>query len=220
VRGEGSYWKNSWKIAVCRLRLAAASPVQYPTKAERRKYAPPLSTGNAALLSRLFGERKERARLDPLYRAIVAAGRHSSWYRAGQVPDTVDGRFDMIASILALVLIRLEKEEDKARTESVLLTESFIDDMDSSLRQIGIGDFVVGKHVGRLMGALGGRLDAFRSALAGDGDLTGAVRRNIFRDSPPSPEALDHVAAGLAHFHQALGTIPLEQLLAGELPAS
>ena len=172
------------------------------------------------MLSRLFGERKERARLDPLYRAIVAAGRHPCWYRAGQVPDTVDGRFDMIASILALVLIRLEKEGDKARTESVLLTESFIDDMDSSLRQIGIGDFVVGKHVGRLMGALGGRLDAFRSALAGDGDLTGAVRRNIFRDSPPSPEALDHVAAGLARFHQALGTIPLEQLLAGELPAS
>ncbi|HEY5722256.1 MAG TPA: ubiquinol-cytochrome C chaperone family protein [Allosphingosinicella sp.] len=171
------------------------------------------------MLSRLFGERKERARLDPLYRAVVAAGRDPIWYREGGVPDSVDGRFDMIASILALLLIRLEREGDSARTESVLLTESFIDDMDSSLRQIGIGDFVVGKHVGRLMGALGGRLDAFRTALAGDGDLTEPVRRNVFRDSPPSPEAVHFVAAGLGRFHQGLDALSLEQMLGGALPA-
>ena len=171
------------------------------------------------MLSRLFGERKERARLDPLYRALVAAGRAPKWYRDGQVPDTVDGRFDMIAAVLALVLIRLEREGDKARTDSVLLTESFIDDMDSSLRQIGIGDFVVGKHVGRLMGALGGRLDAFRSALA-DGDLTGAVLRNVFHDSPPSDEAVAFVAAGLKRFHQGIEGLTLEQMLRGELPDS
>ena len=193
--------------------------MQYPTKAERRKYAPPLSPGTATLLSRLFGERKERARLDPLYRAVVASGRDPGWYREGRVSDTVDGRFDMIASALALVLIRLEREGDKARTESVLLTEIFIGDMDSSLRQIGIGDFAVGKHVGRLMGALGGRLDAYRSALAADGDLSDAVRRNVFRDEPPSPEAVGFVAAGLARFHQGLDALTLEQMLGGELPA-
>lgn len=170
------------------------------------------------MLSRLFGERKERARLDPLYRAIVARGRDPSWYREGRVPDTVDGRFDMIASILALVLIRLEREDDAARRDSVLLTESFIDDMDSSLRQIGIGDFVVGKHVGRLMGALGGRLDAFRSALAGGGALADAVRRNVFRDAPPSPEAVEIVASRLERLHRALVAFSREQLLGGELP--
>ena len=170
------------------------------------------------MLSRLFGERKERARLDPLYRAIVARGRDPSWYREGRVPDTVDGRFDMIASILALVLIRLEREDDATRRDSVLLTESFIDDMDSSLRQIGIGDFVVGKHVGRLMGALGGRLDAFRSALAGGGALADAVRRNVFRDAPPSPEAVEIVASRLERFDRVLVALPLEQLLGGELP--
>ena len=58
-----------------------------------------------ALLSRLFGERKQRARLDPLYAAIVAAGRSPAWYQEGRVPDTIDGRFDMIASLLALVLL-------------------------------------------------------------------------------------------------------------------
>ena len=172
-----------------------------------------------SFLSRLFGEKSQRARLRPLYAALVAAGRAPAWYAEGRVPDTVEGRFDMIASLLALVLLRLEQEGDKARRESVLLTELFIDDMDSSLRQMGIGDFVVGKHVGRLVGALGGRLDAFRNALAGGGDLGDAVRRNIFRDSPPSPEAVAFVAGGLERFAAGLAALPPEQLLGGALPS-
>jgi cytochrome b pre-mRNA-processing protein 3 len=171
-----------------------------------------------ALLSRLFGEKKQRERLDPLYRAVVAAGRAPAWYETGGVPDTLEGRFDMIASLLALVLLRLEQEGAAARAESVLLTEAFIDDMDASLRQIGIGDFVVGKHVGRLVGALGGRLQAYRDALARSGDLEAEVRRNIFRDAPSSPEALAFVAAGLGRFAAGLGGHRLEQLLQGEIP--
>lgn len=172
-----------------------------------------------ALLSRLFGEKKQRALLAPLYRATVAAGRAPAWYREGGVPDTVEGRFDMIASLLALVLIRLEREGDGAKADSVLLTENFIDDMDSSLRQIGIGDFVVGKHVGKLLGALGGRLDAYRAALDGKGDLEAAVRRNVFRDAPPSDEALAFVTAGLRRFDAGLRATALEPLLDGAIPA-
>ena len=55
-----------------------------------------------ALLSRLFGERRERAALRPLYDAVVAAARDPAWYRDGGVPDTLEGRFDMVAAILAL----------------------------------------------------------------------------------------------------------------------
>lgn len=171
-----------------------------------------------SFLSRLFGEKKQRARLEPLYAGLVSAGRSPSWYEDGGVPDTVEGRFDLISSLLALALVRLEREGEAGRRDSVLLTETFIDDMDGNLRQIGIGDFVVGKHVGKLMGALGGRLDAYRSALAGSGDLEEAVRRNIFRDSPPSPEALAFVTAGLRRFAAGLDARSLEQILAADLP--
>jgi cytochrome b pre-mRNA-processing protein 3 len=170
-----------------------------------------------SLLSRLLGERKERERLAPLYRAVVEAGRAPAWYLEGGVPDTVEGRFDMIASLLALVLIRLEHEGQKGAAESVLLTEAFIDDMDGSLRQLGIGDFVVGKHVGKLMGALGGRLQAYRVALEKGEGMDEAVRRNIFRDAPPSEEALAFVAAGLRRIAQGLGTTTLEHLLEGAI---
>lgn len=200
-----------------RVRLAGSWRVQYPTKAGRRKYAPFTGARKLTFLSRLFGEKKERARLLPLYRAVVEAGRRPAWYEEGGVPDSVDGRFDMIASLLSLVLLRLEHEGEVARAPSVLLTETFIDDMDSSLRQIGIGDFVVGKHIGRMMSALGGRMEAYRAAGDG-GDLDGAVRRNVFHDSPPSPEALAFVTAGLRRFEKGLEGLGLEQILAGELP--
>ena len=168
-----------------------------------------------SLISRLFRATSPRDTFDPLYRAIVAAGRDPAWYRDGGVPDTIDGRFDMIAALTALVLLRLEAEE-AGRQPSVLLTELFIADMDSSLRQIGIGDYVVGKHVGRMMGALGGRLSALREA---DREaLTAAVGRNIFRGEPPSPEALAFVSARLDAFRTRLAAAPLDQLLAGTLP--
>jgi cytochrome b pre-mRNA-processing protein 3 len=168
-------------------------------------------------LSRLFGDRREREALRPLYDALVREGRDPAWYREGAVPDTIEGRFDMISAVLALVLLRLEREGEGARRESALLTETFIDDMDGTLRQLGIGDFVVGKHVGKLMGALGGRLGAFRDALAGGGDLEPAVRRNVFRDSPASEEEVAFVANGLRALQARLDSASLESLVRGEL---
>ena len=170
-----------------------------------------------SLLQRIFGEKKQRAALAPLYRAVVARGRDPSWYREGGVPDTLDGRFDMVAAVLALVLIRIEVEGEAGRDPSVLLTELFIDDMDGTLRQIGIGDYVVGKHVARMMSALGGRLDAFRQARTA-GAFAGAVRRNIFHESPPSEDAVDWVAGRLEAFADALDAASLEALLGGALP--
>jgi cytochrome b pre-mRNA-processing protein 3 len=169
-----------------------------------------------SFLQNIFGETRQRAALDPLYRAVVALGRDPAWYRAG-VPDTLDGRFDMVAAVMALVLLRIEAEGEAGRGPSVLLTEIFIDDMDGTLRQIGIGDYVVGKHVGRMVSALGGRLAAFREARA-QGGFAGAVRRNVFHDSPPSGEAVGTVAARLERVAAALDATPLAALLAGALP--
>ncbi|MDQ4088337.1 MAG: ubiquinol-cytochrome C chaperone [Pseudomonadota bacterium] len=171
-----------------------------------------------SFLQRIFRGSNRREALEPLYRAIVAAGRDPGWYREGKVPDTLDGRFDMLAALMALVLLRLEKEGDGLREASVLLTETFIDDMDATLRQIGIGDYVVGKHVGRMMSALGGRLTAFRAAREGGRRFDDAVRRNIFHDAPPSDEAVCWVAARLEQLSRGLDAHPAEALLEGRLP--
>jgi cytochrome b pre-mRNA-processing protein 3 len=173
-------------------------------------------------LARIFGKgaANDRARYAPLYGALVTAGRDRAWYAEGQVPDTVQGRFDMIAAVFAIALIRLEAEGDAARQASVLLAELFIDDMEGSLRQMGTGDLMVGKHLGKMMGALGGRLAAFRTALASGGDLRVPVTRNIFHDAPPSSAAVDFVAERLGRVARALAETPAEAILAGEVPTS
>lgn len=165
-------------------------------------------------LGRLLGEKPDEAL--PLYNAVVGQARAEHWYREGAVPDTVDGRFDMIATLLAIVMLRLETEpaggEPAAR-----LAERFVDDMDGQLREIGIGDIIVGKHIGKMMSMLGGRLGAYRDGLAA-GDIAPALVRNLYRGAAPADGALAHVRESVMAFHAGLAATPLPNLLSGELP--
>jgi cytochrome b pre-mRNA-processing protein 3 len=170
-----------------------------------------------SLFDRLFRRTDPKDGMRPLYQAIVARGRAVHWYVEGQVADTLDGRFDMIAAVLSLVLMRLEKVD--RRQESVWLTELFVDDMEGQLRQIGVGDVVVGKQIGRMMSALGGRLSAYREELADGGDFAGALRRNLYRGEPVEEEALARVEGRLRAFAAALDIMDADTLIAGTLPA-
>lgn len=166
-------------------------------------------------LGNLFGTQRDEALL-ALYDAIVARARAPHWYVAGAVPDTVDGRFDMIAAILSFVLLRLEGTPE-GPIPSAALAERFVDDMDGQLRQMGIGDIVVGKHIGRMMAMLGGRLGAYRDGLAAN-DIDAALVRNLYRGDAPAPAALAHVRHSLLAFHAALGNAATGAIIAGALP--
>src|ERR1700712_4509859 len=134
-----------------------------------------------SLFSRLFGKRSDdNAELRPLWHRIVELSRDPAWYAECRVADTVPGRFDVITLVLIAVLLRMERDPVLIPPSS-RLTELFVDDMDGQLRQSGVGDIVVGKHIGRLMSVLGGRLDAYRDGLAAADDvsLTEAIHRNV-----------------------------------------
>ena len=165
-------------------------------------------------LGKLLGERKEEAAA--LYAAVVARARQPHWYLAGAVPDTTDGRFDMVAAVLATVLLRLEGDPAGAAA-AAQVTERFIDDMDAQLRQAGIGDIVVGKRVGKLMAMLGGRMGAYRDGWAA-GDIRPALVRNLYREQPPGEDAVDHVADELSRLRESLAAISTEDVAAGRLP--
>ncbi len=168
-----------------------------------------------SFLSRIFGRPRGWARYQPLYDAIVQVSRDPAWYLEGEVPDTVTGRFDMIAAVFAIVVVRTEKEGAAGVRATAMLTEIFVADMDGSIRQLGIGDLMVGKHLGRMMAALGGRIGAFRDV----DDLTPPVRRNIFHEAPPSEDAVHFVSARLEAFRTRLAAAPAEQILGGTLPS-
>ncbi len=157
---------------------------------------------------------------DALYRAVVTAARTPDWYLRGEVPDTVDGRFDVVALMLGLVLLRLEREGGSQAQFSADLTERFIADMDGSLRELGVGDQNVGKHVGRMVSALGGRLGAYREALAADAPVAAlpeALQRNVYRAAAVEPAALDWLTAEVRARWAAIEALPTPQLLAGQL---
>jgi len=170
-----------------------------------------------SLLDRLFHRTDPKDSMLPLYQAVVTRGRAVHWYVEGAVPDTLDGRFDMIAAVLSLVMFRLEKADK--RQESVWLTELFVDDMEGQLRQIGVGDVVVGKQIGRMMSALGGRLSAYREGLSEGGDFADALRRNLYRGEAVEEKALGDVEGRLRAFVTALETMDMNMLLRGHLPA-
>lgn len=168
-----------------------------------------------SILSRLFPARAARQPYVPLYNAVVAEARRPFWYAEGGAPDTLDGRFDMVAAVMALVLIRMEADGEAGREPAARLTELFVDDMDGQLRQQGVGDIVVGKHVGRMMSALGGRISAYREGLAG-GDLEAALIRNLWRGTPPAAGA-GIVAAGMRALADGLAARTMPELLEGRL---
>lgn len=171
-----------------------------------------------SILTKFFRKGQDRAHLQPLYNALVTAARRPEWYIEGKVPDTLDGRFDMVAAMLSLALLRLETEREAYAAESALLTEIFVDDMDGQLREIGIGDVVVGKHIGRMMSALGGRLGAYRDAFKGEETLQAAIERNLYRGTPPEGPALDWTATRLRALHGAIMATPAAALLDGHWP--
>ncbi|NCP11920.1 MAG: ubiquinol-cytochrome C chaperone [Sphingomonadales bacterium] len=172
-----------------------------------------------ALASLLFAPRTDpRDAVRPLYAAVVAAARAPHWYRDGGVADSVDGRFEMIAALLALTIKRLEDLPGQQATMA-LLTEIFVEDMDAQLRQEGIGDVVVGKHVGKMMGALGGRIAAYGAGLSVEGDPAPALRRNLYRGGEPGAAQLDHAIAAMRDFRDRLARRDAAALLAGDIGA-
>ncbi len=166
-------------------------------------------------LERLLGNNDmASAALMPLWHRVVGIARAPGWYVRGGVADTIDGRFDMIVLVLATVLLRLE--QDQALIEpAARLTECFVADMDGQLREQGIGDPALGKRMGKLIGALGGRIGALRDAYAATDDLAliEAVTRNATFGETANPAA---VASDLRQLAAQLAQTSDAVLLAGE----
>jgi cytochrome b pre-mRNA-processing protein 3 len=177
-----------------------------------------------SLLTRLLQPLKnwgadDREPARPLWHRTVELARDPRWYAAGEqgggIADSVAGRFDAITLVLCAVLLRMERDPALV-PPSVLLTELFVEDMDGQLRQSGVGDLVVGKHIGKLVSSLGGRLGALREALAqaDDAALVAAVERNVSLDNSGNPA---RIAALLRGFAGALAAVPADDLLAARI---
>jgi cytochrome b pre-mRNA-processing protein 3 len=151
----------------------------------------------------------------PAYDAAVNTARARQWYIAGAVPDTMDGRFALLATVVALVSLRLEAEGDAGRSPSVALTEAFIDDMDAQMRQEGF-DATLGKKVRHLVGSLASRVDRWRRLFGGGGSWNEVVRRTVYRDEPAEDAAVASTVIGLKDLRDRLAGLSLTEVVAGK----
>jgi cytochrome b pre-mRNA-processing protein 3 len=167
-------------------------------------------------LAALFN-RKSRSAVQALYAAIVAASRTPVFYEEWGVPDTLDGRFELIALHAFLALRRLKQSGESADFSQALFDTMFTD-LDRNLREMGVGDLSVGRQVKTMARAFYGRIVAYERGLAGTESLEDALRRNLYGTIVPSPGQLAVAVAYLRHQAQALDAVPVARLLSGEFP--
>ena len=134
------------------------------------------------IFKQLFGQRKP----DPseaLYGAIVAAARQEKFYAEWRVPDTLDGRFDMMVLHMFLTLDRLREFGAESEVLRQALTDRFFAAMDAALREVGVGDISVGKKVRKMAEAFFGRVAAYTAGIEkGEVDLSDALNRNVYAE--------------------------------------
>lgn len=150
-----------------------------------------------------------------LFAALVGEARRPHWYVDGEVPDTLDGRFAVLATLAALATVRLERGGEAARMEAVALAERFVEAMDAEHREMGIGDPALGKTVRKLVGALARRVELWRRAIDG-GRWDEAVTSSLFRDEPTA-DAVSHCEAALRGAWAKLECAPDEALAEGRI---
>jgi cytochrome b pre-mRNA-processing protein 3 len=166
----------------------------------------------------LFHRRKRSETISTLYGTIVAQARLPCFYSEYGVPDTVNGRFDLLVLHLTLFLDRLA-DERQLRELGQAVFDHFCADMDRNLREMGVGDLSVPKHMQRVGEAFYGRAQAYRAGLARGGEraLTEALERNIYGQEAASQAGAARLAAYIRETVGDLRLQPASQLLAGQL---
>jgi cytochrome b pre-mRNA-processing protein 3 len=165
-----------------------------------------------------IGSNPNQSVVDALYEAIVAAARQPHFYSHWDVPDTPLGRFEMLSLGLFLALRRLRGEKGVAADIAQDLVDTFITDVEHSIRELGIGDVGVPKRMKKLARMFYGRVESYGAALdaGNESDLAAALARNVRPDADSWPHATE-LARYAAIAASALASQPTERIIAGEI---
>ena len=163
------------------------------------------------MILQLFRSSSPGPNIRDLYGAIVAQARKPAFYRSYGVPDTVEGRFDLLVLHLVLVLGQSGppagqdgRQEDGRQADGTRraigqkLFDAFCRDLDDNLREMGVGDLAVPKRMRGFAEAFYGRQAAYLAALASPEprELENALARNIFSEAKAGHEPCEPVQAG------------------------
>ncbi|MFL6764541.1 MAG: ubiquinol-cytochrome C chaperone family protein [Sphingomicrobium sp.] len=163
------------------------------------------------LFPRLTAQRADGA---ALFGALTGEARRPHWYVEGEVPDTLDGRFAVLATVTALALVRLEREDEAGNRLSVALTERFVEVLESEHRELGLGDPALGRTVRRLVSILARRTELWRST--SEANWAEATCESLYKGEV-SAHALEHGGQALARLSRKLEDAALGELEQGKI---
>ena len=168
------------------------------------------------MIARLFRQDPDERAVAHLYVRLMDRSREPGFYLNCGVPDTLDGRFDMLVLHAFMVLDRLAGEGEREDALVQALIDRLFADMDVTLREMGVGDLSVGKKVKRMAEAFYGRSRAYREGLASPdaGALEEALRRNLYRTEAGTPEQVAAMADYIRRECAQLAERPVDELLA------
>jgi len=172
----------------------------------------------AAAVFSFSGRNLARKAADIAYQRIVDQARQPVFFTEHGVPDTLDGRFELICLHAFLYLHRLKADRPQASPFCQSFFDRMFADFDRSLREIGVGDLSVGKHVKRMARAFYGRILSYEAGLAGDdAALAVALARNVFGTVSAPECAADEMAAYVRRAVRTLRSQSATDLLAGDI---
>lgn len=166
-------------------------------------------------LSRLFQPKPERSAAEALYAWVAQAARAPRPFAEWGVPDTFDGRFDMLVLQAFFVLNRLQGQGERADATAQAFFDTLFKHLDHTLREIGVGDMGIGRRIQAMASAFYGRCDAYAGALADPAALEAALVRNVYRDAPGAAAGAPALAAYVRATISALADQPLDTVLDG-----
>lgn len=172
------------------------------------------------MILRFFRRNDGRENIQRLYGAIVAHSRDPAFYTDFEVPDTIEGRFEMILLHAFLLFHRLKSEDEARRELGQRVFDAFCTDMDANLREMGVGDLTVPKKMKRVAEAFYGRVNAYDAALeaADDELLAQALLRNVYDSKEPCTDLARALASFVRDRVSLLAAVPFETLASGEMP--
>lgn len=155
------------------------------------------------MLKSLF-RRSKQGRAGDVYTSLVARARHEDFYSKNIVPDTFDGRFEMMVMHLYLMHSRLKDTSENGRRFSQELFDAFISDMDAGLREAGVGDQTVPKRINKMTRVFYGRTGAYDEIFEGEAEiapqLNETIARNLFPDSETDGDDIANQTATLTAY--------------------
>ena len=169
-----------------------------------------------------FKKKKYVTVSNDIYQKIVNFSRNKIFYTKYSVPDTIDGRFDMLVLITIIVVHRLSKIKNEGSELSQKIFDIVFKDLDYSLRELGAGDVSVANNMKKLISSYMGRQKIYVKAFKSDDEkfLALAFKNNIFRNKDQKKNLILLLSTNILKINKKLELIEDNKILSGDFEFS